>query len=350
MGSERLEDRVPHARIASEELGMMDVAQVGSNATQRGYVPLRWVAAVFVPLVAFVYLAGLTASPDDAGVAYQTFAAVAIVIMFTVVIVFCVLAHRRYVGTPLLGWPGWRRFLLELLIAIPVAVAWALALSWAASLSPELMRMADPTGTLYRPVIIAPVVYCLAGFTMGPLAEEMLYRAVLYGSLRHWIRPVFAIVLQALMFGMMHRYGLLYMSMAFASGLVFMGMYLWRRTLWSPVLVHAMINAVGIIPLLVMLLAFSSHVILGIDTADTSPQPGARVVGVMAGSLAQEADLRIGDIITAIDSLPIHQANDVPKTIKAHKPGDTIHLTLVRAGHTLDIAAKLRALRPHILW
>ena len=74
---------------------------------------VRWVAVVLVVLAALVYLGGLTASPDDRGIAYQTVAAVAVAGVFGGIIVFCVRVNRRFVGTPLLGWPGWGRFLLE---------------------------------------------------------------------------------------------------------------------------------------------------------------------------------------------------------------------------------------------
>ncbi|MGA2442643.1 MAG: CPBP family glutamic-type intramembrane protease [Tepidisphaeraceae bacterium] len=324
----------------------MDVATVNSKATHGGYVPLRWVAVLFVFLAAFVYLTGLTASPDDAGIAYQTTAAIAIISVFAGVIVFCVLIHRRYVGTPLLGWPGWRRFLLEATIACPVAIVLVLLMS----LPVFAKHFSDGGDIIYRPVIIAPVIYCLVGFTLAPVAEEMLYRAVLYGTLRRWMKPVFAAVLQALVFGVMHRYGLLYMSIAFASGLLFMAMYLWRQTLWSPILVHALNNALSVISLLVMLLAPSSHTFLGISMADAGAQPGERVTAIIPGTPAEEAKLNVGDVITAIDSLPIHQANDVRRIVGAHKPGDTIHLTLVRGRQSVEVAVELRAMRPHVLW
>lgn len=324
--------------------------KVGYSMTPLKYVPLRWVAGVVILLAAFVYLAGLTASPDDASIAYQTIAAVALVSILTALIVFCVLAQRRYVGTPLVDWPGWRRFFLEMLIAAPVAIGWMLALSMLAGLSPELRRLTNPREAIYKPVIIAPVIYSLAGFTLGPVAEEMLYRAVLYRTLRRWVRPFFAVVLQALVFGVLHRYGLPYMAMAFASGLLFMGLYLWRRTLWSPILVHALTNAVGAISLLVLLLSASSDVVLGVTMADGEGQPGSRVMSVAPGSPAQEANLQVGDVITAIDHRAIHHVNDVRKFVENHERGDAIHLTFIRGGQTFDTVAELRIRRPHILW
>jgi hypothetical protein len=36
--------------------------------------------------------------------------------------------------------------------------------------------------------------------------------------------------------------------------------------------------------------------------------------------------------------------------IESRKSHDTIHLTLVRDGNILAVAAELRARRPHLLW
>ena len=291
---------------------MLDDAAADRKPASSGYVPLRWVSVVLILLAAFVYLTGLTASPDDAGIAYQTTASIAIIGLFTGVIVFCVLSHRRYVGTPLLGWPGLRRFLLEAIIALPVALVWALFLSLFVKYFP------DSGEVLYRRVIIAPVIYCLVGATLGPFAEEMLYRGVLYGSLRRWLKPVFAMALQAMVFGVMHRHGLLYISIAFGSGLLFMGLYLWRRTLWSPVLTHGLVNSVGLISLLLPLLAAGgTKVILGISMADARPQPGEIVTGVIPGTPAEDAKIKLCDVITAIDGVPIHHGIDVKRIIGA---------------------------------
>lgn len=278
----------------------MSAEQRDTGTAGARYVPLRWVATVLVLYAAFVYLTGLTASPDDSGIAHQCIAVVSLLGAFSAMAVFSVLAQRRHVGSPLLAWPGGRRFILEVLIAAPVAFVWTSCLSKVARLSPELMHMMDSTAVLSRPVIIAPVAYCLLGFTVAPLAEELLYRGVLYRSLRPWMRPVSAVLLQALIFGAMHRYGLAYMGMAFASALLFMGMYLWRRTLWSPILVHALTNGFGLIVLLAVLLPTSSEPIWGVGTVDRDDQPGCRVTFIAAGSPAQGAALKVDDIILAI--------------------------------------------------
>ena len=207
--------------------------------------------------------------------------------------------------------------------------------------------LSDETN-IYRPVIIAPVIYCLVGFTLAPVAEEMLYRAVLYRSLRRWMRPVFAILLQALIFGLMHRYGLVYMSIALVSGLLFMGLYLWRRTLWSPLLVHATIDGMGTIPLLVMLLSTSGRMTLGIDMADAILSR-ARASGwscPACGAKGKPEGWRH-------HHRHRHTADTRCQRRKKNRRGPqarVIHVTLLRQGKMLDVPVRLRPLRPHILW
>jgi peroxiredoxin len=57
---------------------------------------------------------------------------------------------------------------------------------------------------------------------------------------------------------------------------------------------------------------------------------GCFVDGVTRGSAAQEAGLRTGDLITAMDTVVIHRCDDLKNQIVGHPPGDRIHLDLRR--------------------
>jgi membrane protease YdiL (CAAX protease family) len=211
---------------------MSEVAQADANHAPRGYVPWWCVAAVFILLTGFLYLPELIGRRIDAGIAYQSVAAVTLILVGVAIIAFCVRTHRRYTGRALLCWPGWRKFLVEAAIAAPLALMWALAEGFLVQrLAPDLKHANDALADAYRPVIILPVFYCLGGLTLWPVAEEMLCRGLLYGSLRRWMRPTLAGLLQALVFGLLHRRGLMYMSVAFLTGVLLMALYLWRRTL-----------------------------------------------------------------------------------------------------------------------
>jgi serine protease Do len=68
---------------------------------------------------------------------------------------------------------------------------------------------------------------------------------------------------------------------------------------------------------------------------------GAVVADVTAGSGAEVAGLRTGDVITSIDGKEVKAAEDVTSAVNAHKPGDEIKLTFVRREQTQEITVKL---------
>ena len=85
-------------------------------------------------------------------------------------------------------------------------------------------------------------------FTLGPIAEELFFRGFLYNALRQWIAPAGALVLQAFIFTLLHyrcpERSITYLSFVFVTGIVLAGVYEWRKTLWSPIALHIVINSV----------------------------------------------------------------------------------------------------------
>ena len=65
-------------------------------------------------------------------------------------------------------------------------------------------------------------------------------------------------------------------------------------------------------------------------------QGGAHVVFVMPGSAAEKADIQVRDIIKQIDGKPINDFKELTKQIAKHQPGDTVVLSIERAGKALD--------------
>src|SRR5688572_9130854 len=68
---------------------------------------------------------------------------------------------------------------------------------------------------------------------------------------------------------------------------------------------------------------------------------GAVVADVTAGSGAEVAVLRTGDVITSIDGKEVKAAEDVTSAVNAHKPGEEIKLTFVRRDQTQEVTVKL---------
>ena len=96
---------------------------------------------------------------------------------------------------------------------------------------------------------------------------------------------------------------------------------------------------------------FAEHAQLGIQGQDVDPEAadlynlgaerGALVAMVGEGTSAEDAGLRRGDIITAIDEQPLTSMNDLAAQISSHAPGVDITLTVVRDGKELTVDVTL---------
>jgi serine protease Do len=79
---------------------------------------------------------------------------------------------------------------------------------------------------------------------------------------------------------------------------------------------------------------------LGVSLADLTPQAaeefgldvdsGAVVLEVVPGTPADEAGLRVEDIIVGLDDTPIESSGDLLGALRDYEPGDTVQLTIVR--------------------
>ena len=88
-----------------------------------------------------------------------------------------------------------------------------------------------------------------------------------------------------------------------------------------------------------------SHARLGVSVADAASDDGlltgAGVAEVEDGSAADEAGLRRGDVITRVDDQVVSDAAALVATIRGHRPGDTVTLTVVRDGEEEQLEATL---------
>ncbi|MGQ0849366.1 MAG: S1C family serine protease [Actinomycetota bacterium] len=82
--------------------------------------------------------------------------------------------------------------------------------------------------------------------------------------------------------------------------------------------------------------------ILGVTGEDaTGDQTGAVIVEITAGSAADEAGLRIGDLVTAVDSQAVRSIADLAARVRSHAPGDHVELDVIRDGEALTLVATL---------
>ncbi|MFM8714564.1 MAG: S1C family serine protease [Actinomycetota bacterium] len=70
---------------------------------------------------------------------------------------------------------------------------------------------------------------------------------------------------------------------------------------------------------------------------------GSIIATVQPGSPAEKADIRIGDIVLAVDGEPVNGQAGLVAAIRDRNPGDTIAVELVRAGARVTVSATLVA-------
>jgi membrane protease YdiL (CAAX protease family) len=94
---------------------------------------------------------------------------------------------------------------------------------------------------------------------LAPIAEELLYRGVIQGSVRARSNVVLACLVQAALFAVMHQKSLAFMLTILAGGAAFGALALWRGSLQAPIVAHAAYNAV-VAGWLVALFWLNAHV------------------------------------------------------------------------------------------
>jgi len=77
----------------------------------------------------------------------------------------------------------------------------------------------------------------------------------------------------------------------------------------------------------------ATHAYMGVSVADaTGDTPGAVVANIGAGSPADKAGLKEGDLVTRIDDTQVEDAETLVGVIRGHKPGDKVTMTYTRNG------------------
>jgi len=88
-----------------------------------------------------------------------------------------------------------------------------------------------------------------------------------------------------------------------------------------------------------------THARLGVSVQDVALDDqlltGAGVAAVEAGSAADQAGLERGDVVVKIDDQPVTDGSSLVATIRGHRPGDTVTLTVVRDGEQQQLEATL---------
>ena len=75
---------------------------------------------------------------------------------------------------------------------------------------------------------------------------------------------------------------------------------------------------------------------------DFTPVPdGVKLSGVREGSPADKAGIRAGDVIVRLGNMDVHDLQGLTNALRAHKPGDTVEIAILRDGRRLTVTATL---------
>lgn len=178
--------------------------------------------------------------------------------------------------------------------------------------------------------------------TLGPISEEVFFRGFLFNALRQRrLSAVLAGGLQAAAFTVMHRYGPCELAGVFLLGLILTAIYAWRRTLLTPVLVHALINVLPVVSLVMAAARFENGPVLGVYTS--IGRQGLAVDYVAPQSAAASADVRTGDILLRYNWTKLSSHEDLIRLVQAGRVGDRAYLDVVRGGERLRKTVVLKS-------
>ena len=81
--------------------------------------------------------------------------------------------------------------------------------------------------------------------------------------------------------------------------------------------------------------------VMGVMLAPDFSGIGARIEGVLPGGPAEQAGVRPGDVVTAINDRFIRTVDELKSEFSQHEPGDTLELTLQRDGREVRVSVTL---------
>ena len=77
------------------------------------------------------------------------------------------------------------------------------------------------------------------------------------------------------------------------------------------------------------------------EDVDTEGQAGARITEVTADSGASAAGVEIGDVIVSLDGVPVLGIGDLQAQVRAHQPGETVDMVVLRGGEEQTLTVTL---------
>jgi S1-C subfamily serine protease len=116
------------------------------------------------------------------------------------------------------------------------------------------------------------------------------------------------------------------------AGLAIGMFYEWRKTLVAAVVLHASVNAVGMAVMMASISAEAAAPKMGV-WGEPGKQ-GCVLAGLAPGSSAERAGLRVNDVVTAVDEIPVHNILDIRQVVRRKRVGESVFVEFIRDGKT----------------
>jgi membrane protease YdiL (CAAX protease family) len=175
---------------------------------------------------------------------------------------------------------------------------------------------------------------------IGGAVEEFLFRGMLYNGLRQRLRPMLAAVLQAIIFGFLHKgYGSFY---AVSTGVIGLGLailYERRRSLVAPLLAHASYNGTALALCLLFIFLLAKTPVLGIS--GNASEGGYKITRITPDSGAAKAGMRRDDIVIAVDGRKVADLPDIHNALFRREVGDRVSVEFIRDKDTHHVEVVL---------
>lgn len=235
--------------------------------------------------------------------------------------------------------------LREFGIAIPVVIVTIVFFGGVNALVGRVLPGTSLEPDIIKNMTVSPnhlfvYLFFLFSFTLVPIAEEIFFRGFLHNAFRTRMPWPVAAFIQCLLFGFCHTFGGIHTAVAFVLGLVLTAVYEWRKTLITPIFVHAGINFIALLSVVILMSAYTNGPAIGVN-GDLNSTPCV-IKNIVPNSAAEAADLHVGDIITAINGKPIRNIQHLIENVLLHKPGDEVLLTINRAGTISEVKVVLQ--------
>jgi membrane protease YdiL (CAAX protease family) len=150
----------------------------------------------------------------------------------------------KRLGFDMSGWPG------EALIGVVFFVPFVIVTMVVAKLLRSMGLPLEDVGGLIPP-LSGTLQIVLSGLALVIVAvsEEVIFRGYLLLRVAEWRkgRTTLAVLASSAIFALGHQYqGLAGMMTVFTMGVLFSGIYLWRKSLVAPIVIHFLQNALAV--------------------------------------------------------------------------------------------------------